>query len=108
MITTIGNTYCVSTYEAIYGMIEAIKRLDERQALANKLEVTLEELDELDFIKDTYSSYLTLHKLAELWDELIAKEEDISSLKKQIKYCKNPMQKKQLEKKLNEAYKKRK
>ena len=100
--------YCVSVGEAIKGMIETIKRADERQVLANKLGITLEELEELDFIKDTYSSYLTLQKLAEFWDELAAKEEDISSLKKQIKYCKNPMQKKQLEKKLNEEYKKRK
>ena len=100
--------YCVSVDEAIRGMIETIKRADERQSLANKLGIILEELEELDFIKDTYSSYLILQKLEEFWDELTTKEEDISSLKKQIKYCKNPMQKKQLEKKLNEAYKKRK
>lgn len=32
-------------------------------------------------------------------------QDDISFLKKQIRHCKNPMQKKQLEKKLNDAYK---
>ena len=36
------------------------------------------------------------------------KEESISSLKKQIKNCKNPMQLKELNQKLNAAYKKRK
>lgn len=33
---------------------------------------------------------------------------DISKLKKQIKHCKNPLEKKALEKQLNKAYKKRK
>lgn len=36
------------------------------------------------------------------------KEDSISSLKKQIKNCKNPMQLKELNQKLNAAYKKRK
>lgn len=35
-------------------------------------------------------------------------EESISSLKKRIKYCKNPMEKKNLEKELNALYKSRK
>lgn len=40
--------------------------------------------------------------------KLEPKEESISSLKKQIKNCKNPMQLKELNQKLNAAYKKRK
>ncbi len=36
------------------------------------------------------------------------KRDDISSLKKKIKYCKNPMEKKKLEQELNLLYKKRK
>ena len=39
--------------------------------------------------------------------KLEPKEESISSLKKQIKNCKNPMKLKELNQKLNEAYKKR-
>lgn len=35
-------------------------------------------------------------------------QENISNLKKQLKYCKNPMEKKKLEKQLNELYKERK
>ena len=89
-------------------MIESMKRADERQAIANKLRVSLEELDSiLDYsCNNQFYTYETLQQLTEFLDELAAKE-DISSLKKQIKYCKNPMQKKQLEKKLNEAYKKK-
>lgn len=37
-----------------------------------------------------------------------SKEDSISSLKKQIKNCKNPMQLKELNQKLNATYKKRK
>lgn len=36
------------------------------------------------------------------------KEPTISQLKKWIKHCKNPLEKKQLERKLNELYKERK
>lgn len=35
-------------------------------------------------------------------------KEDISSLKKRIKYCKNPMEKKQLQQELNDLYKEQK
>ena len=35
-------------------------------------------------------------------------KEDISSLKKRIKYCKNPMEKKQLQQELNALYKEQK
>lgn len=37
-----------------------------------------------------------------------SKSDDISSLKKRIKYCKNPMEKKKLEQELNSLYKKKK
>lgn len=41
-------------------------------------------------------------------DAVDTHEESISSLKKRIKYCKNPMEKKNLEKELNVLYKSRK
>lgn len=34
--------------------------------------------------------------------------DDLCRLKKRIKYCRNPMEKKQLQRKLNEAYKEQK
>ena len=63
------------------------------------------------------SVYEMLKKLLDTTETAIAdfqlinfeeKEESISSLKKQIKNCKNPMQLKELNQKLNAAYKKRK
>lgn len=49
-------------------------------------------------------------ELAYRWSEISVyndKNTDISSLKKRIKHCKNPMEKKMLERELNSAYKSR-
>lgn len=46
--------------------------------------------------------------LAEICNEVQSKQDTISSLKKRIKYCKNPLEKKNLEKELNDLYKNRK
>lgn len=63
------------------------------------------------------SVYEMLKKLLDTTETAVAdfqlinleeKEESISSLKKQIKNCKNPMQFKELNQKLNATYKKRK
>lgn len=40
-------------------------------------------------------------------EEMVEPPDDIVSLKKQIKYCKNPMEMKMLNKRLNDAYKKK-
>lgn len=40
-------------------------------------------------------------------EEMVEYPDDIVSLKKQIKYCKNPMEMKMLNKRLNNAYKKK-
>lgn len=40
-------------------------------------------------------------------EEMIEPPDDIATLKKQIKYCKNPMEIKALNKRLNDAYKKK-
>lgn len=41
-------------------------------------------------------------------EEMVDTPDDIATLKKQIKYCKNPMEMKMLNKRLNDAYKKSK
>lgn len=41
-------------------------------------------------------------------EEMVDTSDDIATLKKQIKYCKNPMEMKMLNKRLNDAYKKSK
>lgn len=50
-------------------------------------------------------SYEIIEKLSESFDDKTVFIDDIPSLKKRIKYCKNPMEKKMLSKKLNDIYK---
>ena len=40
-------------------------------------------------------------------EEMVEHTDDVVALKKQIKYCKNPMEMKMLNKRLNDAYKKK-
>ena len=51
------------------------------------------------------SLYDILQELANNYDKQVTFEETIPNLKKRIKYCKNPMEKKILEKELNRLYK---
>ena len=56
-------------------------------------------------------STLTLEELNKMFSEIdteIIDTESISNLKKRIKYCKNPMEQKQLEQRLNVLYKEQK
>lgn len=58
---------------------------------------------------DSMRTYLSLSEaLDEICNEVQSKQDTISSLKKRIKYCKNPIEKKNLERELNDLYKKRK
>ena len=82
-------------------MYKLIENLTDNQIddLYKAIELTdsdrLEDL--IETLNDTY--------IQELNDTYI---QDISTLKKQIKHCKNPMERKMLEKELNSAYKSRK
>ena len=49
-----------------------------------------------------------LGQMSELCNEESLSQPDISSLKKRIKYCKNPMEKKKLQQELNALYKEQK
>ena len=56
-------------------------------------------------------STLTLEELNKMFSEIdteIIDTESISNLKKRIRYCKNPMERKQLEQELNVLYKEQK
>lgn len=62
-------------------------------------------------VQDT--SCLSLAMLADMWEQELlnnppAIEDEIRSIKKQLKHCKNPMQSKQLNQKLNALYKEKK
>lgn len=63
-------------------------------------------------LKELLESMRTYHSLSEVLDEICnevqSKQDTISSLKKRIKYCKNPIEKKNLERELTNLYKKRK
>lgn len=63
-------------------------------------------------LKELLESMRTYPSLSEVLDEICnevqLKQDTISSLKKRIKYCKNPIEKKNLERELNDLYKKRK
>ena len=49
-----------------------------------------------------------LEKMSDLYNNDLLPQQDISSLKKRIKYCKNPMEKKKLQQELNALYKEQK
>lgn len=62
-------------------------------------------------VQDT--SCLSLAMLADMWEQELLNnppsiEDEIRSTKKQLKHCKNPMQSKQLNQKLNALYKEKK
>ena len=63
-------------------------------------------------LKELLESMRTYPSLSEVLDEICnevqLKQDTISSLKKRIKYCKNPIEKKNLERELTNLYKKRK
>ena len=54
---------------------------------------------------DEYNATNVLQEFQKLATDTSDSLLDISSLKKRIKYCKNPMERKNLEKQLNAAYK---
>lgn len=66
--------------------IEILNELKRMYASKESLEDSLQELSELASDPDDFSL-------------------DIPSLKKRIKYCKNPLERKSLERQLNDAYK---
>ena len=72
--------------------------------------MSLEEITELlKIYNETGESQMEgdiLGRIAELWDEYTPKEaKTIEQLKKQIKYSKNPLEVKILNRKLNQVYK---
>lgn len=71
---------------------ESISRISEAlERLSNSLCESMKNLEEI--FKDI--------------EEIVEPPDDIATLKKQIKYCKNPMEIKALNKRLNDAYKKK-
>lgn len=84
------------------------------------LKIILERLNELSKLRlypyqcemarllDEYNIENSLQELSDLATDPDDFSSDIPSLKKRIKYCKNPLERKSLERQLNAAYKKMK
>jgi hypothetical protein len=87
------------------------KVLEILQKLSDEFNMPIQEIVRYIDIVAGYpeASYDLLEKAANLYNsEIVFPKESISSVKKQIKYCKNPMEKKRLEEKLNGLYKEKK
>ena len=82
----------------------------EAITIKNVSDLNLEEITELlKIYNETGEPQMEggiLGRIAELWDKYTPKNEiTIEQLKKQIKYSKNPLEVKMLNKKLNQIYK---
>lgn len=93
--------------DAIGKMISAMAEAQ----IQNELEQKYKDLN-VESQGDLFKDLLKAVKEFDLLDDLALAPEppkqDISTLKKRIKYCKNPMEKKKLEQELNALYKEHK
>lgn len=93
--------------DAIGKMISAMAEAQ----IQNELEQKYKDLN-VESQGDLFEDLLKAVKEFDLLDDLALTPEppkqDISTLKKRIKYCKNPMEKKKLEQELNALYKEHK
>ena len=75
------------------------------------LDISVEEYEnQLIYFNDgsAFPTCELLEKMSDLCNNDLLPQPDISSLKKRIKYCKNPMEKKKLQQELNALYKEQK
>lgn len=98
---------------AICGMGKSINNLAKEIIKAEEEYIKMEQMKVLGLNEEILNckSPLTLEELNKMFSEIdteIIGTESISNLKKRIKYCKNPMERKQLEQKLNVLYKEQK
>lgn len=90
---------------------EQDKALTAMKNTVDMLDMTVEEYaNEIEIIGGYPEfSYELLKKLSDLYDKsFVLSQENISNLKKRIKYCKTPMERKRLQQELNTSYKKQK
>lgn len=94
-------------------MEKSINNLTKEIIKAEEEYIKMEQMKVLGLNEEILNrkSILTLEELNKMFFEIdteIVDTESISNLKKRIKYCKNPMERKQLEQKLNVLYKEQK
>lgn len=98
---------------AICGMGKSINNLAKEIIKAEEEYIKMEQMKVLGLNEEILNckSTLTLEELNKMFSEIdteIIDTESISNLKKRIRYCKNPMERKQLEQELNVLYKEQK
>ena len=100
---------------ALKRLIELCRREEESlqamKNMADALGMSIEEYaNKLIYFNDgtAFPTCELLEKMSDLLNQESPSQPDISSLKKRIKYCKNPMEKKMLQQELNALYKEQK
>ena len=100
---------------ALKNIIERIRQEEESfqaiKNMADALGMSIEEYaNKLIYFNDgtAFPTCELLEKMSDLFNQESPSQPDISSLKKRIKYCKNPMEKKMLQQELNDLYKEQK
>lgn len=95
-------------------MINFNDMLDDKtiESINNIAVLSGENISKISEVLERLSNSLceSMKSLEEIFkdiEEMIEPPDDIATLKKQIKYCKNPMEIKALNKRLNDAYKKK-
>lgn len=101
--------------KALKNILERIRQEEESfhaiKNMADMLGMSVEEYEnQLIYFNDgsAFPTCELLEKMSDLYNNDLLPQPDILSLKKRIKYCKNPMEKKKLQQELNALYKEQK
>ena len=112
-ILAIGSGCKVSS--ALKRLIELCRyeeeTLKEMKNMEDAFAMSIEEYaNKLIYFNDgtAFPTCELLEKISDLLNQELPSQPNISSLKKKIKYCKNPMEKKMLQQELNALYKEQK
>ena len=107
--------YGCQVSNALKNILERIRKEEESfqaiKNMADMLGMSVEEYsNQLIYFNDgaAFPPCELLEKMSDLYNNDLLSQPDIPSLKKRIKYCKNPMEKKKLQQELNALYKEQK
>ena len=107
--------YGCQVSKLLKNILERIRQEEESfqaiKNMADALGMSIEEYENHLIYFNDGSAFPTcelLEKMSDLYNGDLIPQPDISSLKKRIKYCKNPMEKKKLQQELNALYKEQK
>ena len=107
--------YGCQVSNALKNILERIRKEEESfqaiKNMADMLGMSIEEYaNKLIYFNDgtAFPTCELLEKMSDLLNQELPSQSDIPSIKKRIKYCKNPMEKKKLQQELNALYKEQK